>query len=202
MASDITLYHFTCQEYLSDILVDGFLEPGESLMSKDRDRAGRDVVWLTTSSVPPLVSRSSYSDHDEDAASRMDQPGSQFDKTAIRFTVKLHKRSVHPWRSWARSQGIDPAWAGTIAENGVDVRSWWVSEKPVLRERWTEILDLRTGQVYLSAGANGFEYSRPLSYDFEPQYTQSDIDAAYRAMLYEKGERFDVPPEWLSGGHD
>lgn len=190
MTSDVILYHFTCQENLSDILVDGFLEPSESLISRNKEHAGPDVVWLTSSPSLPRVGG-------EDAANRMDLVGSQFDKTAIRFTVRLHKRSVFRWRKWAESRGIERSWADTIASSGVNTKSWWVVEGRVLREQWTEIRDMRTDQVYLSAGQNGFEYSKPLGYDFDPQYTQADIDEAYRRALYESGERFDLPQEWL-----
>lgn len=188
MPSFTELYHFTCQENLSDILVDGYLEPGDSLLSQKREHAGPRVVWLTSSPMPPSLSG-------EDAAHRMDLAGSQFDKTAIRFTVRVHKKKAHPWRKWAEAHGIDREWANTIARNSVGSNAWWVVEGRVLREDWTEIRDMRTDQVYLSAGQHGFEYRKPLDYDFEPHYTQADIEEAYRRSLYDMGETFDLPDQ-------
>lgn len=189
MSSYIDLYHFTCQENLSDILVDGFLEPSDSLLSQKRENAGPGVVWLTSSPAPPNPTS-------EDAAYRMDLAGSQFDKTAIRFTVRIHKNRAQLWRKWANAHGIDREWLNTIARGSSGSGSWWVVQDRIHRESWTEIRDMRTDQVYLIAGGKGFEYQKPLGYDFEPHYTQADIEKAYRRTLYEMGETFDLPDDW------
>lgn len=129
----VTLYHFTSLTHLSDILVDGYLDVTESNLSKKRERAGKDVVWLTTESTTELG---------------LGLDGSAVDKKALRFTVRLHKRAFSKWRDWAHAHGIDPNWETTFARAGGGAGTWRVVPRRIPREEWVDIMDARTGQIY------------------------------------------------------
>jgi hypothetical protein len=129
----VILYHFTSASYhLPKILAAGYLKVVESNLSRTREHAGPDVVWLTSSPDP--------------AASRWwVVPGARsVDKAQIRITVDVPKRDVTKWRTWAARRGIDPRWARTLAEAGGS-GSWYVIERPVPAAEWTEIINARTG---------------------------------------------------------
>ncbi len=129
------LYHFTCREHLDRILADGYLKVTESNISKRREHAGPDVVWLTTN---PDASA-----HGHGLA------GSAADKTAIRFTVELDKHDVRKWREWAARQGIDRAWMQGLASAGGS-GTWRVTERPVQASQWVEVHDTKTGEPILA----------------------------------------------------
>ena len=124
------LYHFTSTAHLPRILADGFLKVVESNMSRTREHAGPDVVWLTSRSEP--------------AAHRGWAGGSAVDKTAIRFTVDIPDRDVHRWSEWARRRGIDQKWMRALASTGGSA-SWYVVERVVSAGEWIEIMDVATG---------------------------------------------------------
>lgn len=130
--STVTLYHYTCLEHVATILEAGHLRTTESNVSGKREHAGPPVVWLTTADTPDL-------------GLGLDHPLG-VDKKRIRFTVELHRRSVHKWRQWAAAQGSDPAWVARLARAG-GASTWRVTERPVLREQWREVRDLRTGEL-------------------------------------------------------
>jgi hypothetical protein len=130
MARRVRLYHYTSHDHLPYILYEGMLTVTESNISKEREHAGPDVVWLTTD---PDVSR----------GSGLENP--KHDKFAVRFTVEVDRRAVHKWRDWARSHGIAADWMETLASLGGSA-SWRVIERPILAKRWVDIVDMRTGR--------------------------------------------------------
>ncbi len=130
------LYHFTSSIHLPKIMSDGFLKVTESNISERREHAGPDVVWLTSNPDP--------------AGARWQGAGVQnwhpgvilAPKDEIRFTVDVPKRDVHKWLVWSRARGIDPGWAAHLASVGGS-RRWHVIERPVVRDEWVTVNDLR-----------------------------------------------------------
>lgn len=124
------LYHFTCAEHLPEIEEDGYLKVTESNMSRTREHAGPDVVWLTSNPDP--------------AVHKWDE-GGPADKTEIRFTVDIPKREAHRWRTWSAARGIDPKWALNLASGAGPSGSWYVVMRPVPSSEWIEIINTVTG---------------------------------------------------------
>lgn len=146
-----TLYHYTCLAHLPKILVSGFLKTTESNVSLERDHAGPDVVWLTTD--PDCKHGHGIG---ENAAYVLDvNPGiqaddeimAQWDKTRVRFTVRLPNSHVHKWAEWSQKFQMDPHWRKCFikAANGGH-GTWRVVEHPILQDRWVEVIDRHTGQ--------------------------------------------------------
>jgi hypothetical protein len=123
------LYHFTSATHLPRILADGYLKVAESNMSRTREHAGPDVVWLT---------------RNPDGAVQGWKDGSAANKTEIRFTVDVPGREAHRWTEWSARRGIDPKWAQALTLPGFS--SWYVVERPVPVSEWVGILDTRTGE--------------------------------------------------------
>lgn len=148
-----TLYHYTCLEHLPRILESGLLKTTESNLSVVRSHAGPDVVWLTTD--PDCKHGHGIGNNDEYAAKNARSIGieptpemmEKWDKTRIRFTIRLPNTHVHKWQEWSRKYSIDPTWRKAFikAANG-GVNTWRVVEHPILQDRWVEIIDRHTGQ--------------------------------------------------------
>lgn len=146
-----TLYHYTCLEHLPKILFSGFLKTTESNVSIERSHAGPDVVWLTTD---PDCKHG----HGIDQASIVHtarQQGveptpemlEQWDKTRIRFTVRLPNNHVHKWLDWSQKFQMNPLWRKAFikaARGGTG--TWRVVEHPVFQDRWVEVIDRHTGE--------------------------------------------------------
>jgi hypothetical protein len=125
----VILYHFTSAYHLSLITAAGHLKVVESNISRTREHAGPDVVWLTSNPEPTA------------------QPwiaGATLDKSEIRITVDVPKREARKWRTWAASRGIDSTWAKALALPGCG--SWYVVARPVPSTEWVEIANARTGE--------------------------------------------------------
>lgn len=127
------LYHFTSVAHLQRILESGYLKTVESNVSFKREHAGPDVVWLTTSQTA-------------DAGHGLQ--GSSVDKTAIRFTVEVDKRSVHKWKEWAKARGSSQETMAILARSGGSA-SWRVVTAPIPLENWVEVRNMATGEVLL-----------------------------------------------------
>ena len=106
-------------------------------MSRTREHAGPDVVWLT---------------RNPEAVVQTWKKGSAVDKTEIRFAVDVPGREAHRWRDWSASRGIDPNWARYLAMPGSG--SWYVVERPVPMSEWAEILDVSTGEAIKFPGTS------------------------------------------------
>jgi hypothetical protein len=127
------LYHFTSAYHLPKILTAGYLKVVESNLSRTREHAGPDVVWLTSNA--------------DAAGNNWWQVSGRrsVDKAEIRFTVDVPKRDAAKWREWAARRGIDPRWAHTLMEAGGS-GAWYVTERPIQASEWAEILNTRTGE--------------------------------------------------------
>ncbi len=117
------LYHFTARHHLPAIRAAGVLKVTESNMSKRREHAGPDVVWLTSNPEP---------------AAHTWKVGSIVDKTEVRITVEVPKRAAHRWREWARRRGIDREWMRVLASVGGS-GSWYVVERPIPEAEWVAV---------------------------------------------------------------
>lgn len=139
----VTLYHFTSTLHLPKILAAGFLETTENNVAKPRFVNGIDVnanrgpgvVWLTTQeTVTP--------------GKAFGLEGSAVDKTECRITVQVPKRDVHRWDKWATRRCIELAWL----EQQKSVTPGFYSQRVMLRRiytgEWTEVVNLRTGEVF------------------------------------------------------
>ena len=129
--SDIDLYHFTSKHHLPEILRAGYLKTVESNISFRRENAGPKVVWLTTNTT---------------AEAGLGLRTSAVDKTAVRITVRLDKRSVSVWRDWAKSHGSNEKTIDILAKSGGGSRSWRVTETAIPASSWVEIMDMTTGE--------------------------------------------------------
>lgn len=119
----VRLYHFTALAHLAKIRADGRLTVTESNVSKRREHAGPDVVWLTSNPEP--------SAHKWGA-------GSSVDKTEVRITVDLPKREVHRWHEWARRWAIEPKMMRALTATGGS-GSWRVIERPIPDCEWVAV---------------------------------------------------------------
>jgi hypothetical protein len=128
------VYHYTSIERWQLISQAGRLTTTESNLSRSRDHAGPDVVWLTT-------------DADFEHGHGLLRTRDGTDKTRIRITVELPNRDVEKWRDWASRRGIDPDWRRALIETSDGGTSTWrVVEKPIPAERWVEAVDRQTGE--------------------------------------------------------
>ncbi|WP_158305633.1 MULTISPECIES: GNAT family N-acetyltransferase [unclassified Nocardioides] len=154
------LYHYTSPDHLPLIVEAGYLKLVESNISRSREHAGPDVVWLTSSPTP---------------AAGHGLSGSRNDKKRVRFTVDVDRRSVQKWRAWAKARGIASDWMNELARAGGS-GTWWVSERPIESSQWIEILDLSTGQPLATRSVNQEEQYQPtipfLAYSWESQVRQ------------------------------
>jgi hypothetical protein len=133
----IPLYHFTSAFHLPAILESGYLKTVESNVSFKREHAGPDVVWLTTSPTP-------------EAGNGLQ--GSAVDKSEIRFTVEVDKRSVHKWREWAKARGSSPDAMAILARAGGS-NSWRVVAAPIRAESWVEVRNMPTSEILFDRAA-------------------------------------------------
>jgi hypothetical protein len=130
-ARTMRLNHFTCIENLPAILSSGHLLVTESNVSRKREHAGPDVVWLTTSDDPSLGHG---------------LQGSSADKTRIRFAVGVPKREVARWHDFAREFGMERGAISELAAAGGS-GTWRVIRRPIPASEWLEIIDLRSGEA-------------------------------------------------------
>lgn len=149
-----TLYHYTCLEHLPKILEMGFLKTTESNISIERHQAGPDVVWLTSD--PDCKHGHGIGNNDAYAAENARRFGidptpemmQRWDKTRVRFTVRLPNAHVHKWMEWSQKKfQMDPLWRKAFikAANG-GVNTWRVVEHPIMQDRWIEVIDRHTGE--------------------------------------------------------
>jgi hypothetical protein len=127
------LYHFTSAVHVPTILASGYLKTVESNVSFKREHAGPDVVWLTTSPT---------------AEAGHGLQSSLVDKTEIRFTVEVDKRSVHKWREWAKARGSSQETMTNLARSGGSA-SWRVVTTPIPAANWVEVRNMATGEILL-----------------------------------------------------
>jgi hypothetical protein len=127
------LYHFTCKILVPAILESGYLKTVESNVSFKREHAGPEVVWLTTSPTAEAGHGLQFSSGD---------------KTEIRFTVEVDKRSVHKWREWAKARGSNQEAMTRLALGG-GAASWRVVTAPIPAENWVEVRNMATGEILL-----------------------------------------------------
>lgn len=148
-----TLYHYTCLEHLPKILESGFLKTTESNISIERHDVGPRVVWLTTD---PDCKHGHGIGNNEAYAARnatrlsvevTDELMEGWDKTRVRFTVRLPNSHVHKWVEWSQKFQMNPVWrkAFVAAAKG-GVNTWRVVEHPILQDRWVEVIDRHTGE--------------------------------------------------------
>ena len=128
-----TLYHYTSIERWRLIEAAGYLKLTESALSRTKEHAGPDVVWLTTD--PDLS-------HDHGLGGTLDG----MDKTRVRVAVTLLNRDVHKWKEWAIRRGIEPDWLKALIRVGGS-GTWRITEKSIPIGRWAEVLDRTTGAV-------------------------------------------------------
>ena len=128
------LYHFTSIERWELIEATGHLRTTESNLSATKECAGKNVVWLTT-------------DHDCVHGHGLRNSLDGTDKTRVRIEVALPNNSVHKYQAWAIRNGINPQWMKRLVETaGGGVATWRVTERPITSDRWTEVIDLQTGE--------------------------------------------------------
>ncbi|MCU1597087.1 MAG: hypothetical protein JWQ47_826 [Glaciihabitans sp.] len=130
--SDIDVYHFTSRYHLPQILLAKQLNLVESNISFTRENAGPKVVWLTTRAT---------------ADAGLGLRTSAVDKSEIRITVRLDKRSLFVWRDWAKAHGSNERTIEILAKSGGGSRSWRVTEKSIPAASWVEIMDMATGEL-------------------------------------------------------
>lgn len=128
-----TLYHYTSIERWELIKEAGRLTTTESNISQRTNRAGPDVVWLTTDA---------DCSHGHGISTTLDGT----DKTRIRIAVNLPNREVHKWREWAVRHGMGSEWMRVFinASNG-GASTWRVTERPILSTRWVSVVDRLNG---------------------------------------------------------
>jgi hypothetical protein len=129
------LYHFTSARHAAQITEDGYITTTESNLSARREHAGPDVVWLTSNPSP-----ASHTWWHVPPGMRTE------DKTAFRFTVDVPKTQAVKWKTWGARHGIDPKWAAILATAGGS-SSWYVLERQIRENEWTEITDTRAVEI-------------------------------------------------------
>lgn len=135
----LRLYHYTSRLHLPRILRAGHLRVTESNLSRTREHAGPDVVWLTTDPMPT----------DPDAHGLLNP---RCDKTAVRFTVDLPVADVHEWLSWSRALGITKRWAFRL-EAGRSPETWRVVARPIPAAEWCAVEE-RPAEGWTAPAAN------------------------------------------------
>lgn len=148
-----TLYHYTCLAHVGSILRSGFIDVTESNVSAHRPHAGPDVVWLTTDA--DCVHGHGIDGNDVYAAGQLHAAGigaapelmQTWDKTRVRFTVRLPNDYVHKWTQWSQRFQMNPAWRSTLmrSANG-GASTWRVVERRIPQDRWVEVIDRHTGE--------------------------------------------------------
>ncbi|MGB5794437.1 MAG: hypothetical protein WBH51_01445 [Mycolicibacter algericus] len=152
-----TVYHYTCLAHLDDILTAGKLTTTEPNLQPARG-GGPRVVWLTTD--PDCkYGHGLQAELTETAAlvrgiTLTEGMREQWDKTRIRFTIRLPNGHVHRWRQWALDHNADPmATRQLVRAAAGGANTWRVVEHPILCDRWLEVLDRQTGeQLWVPVG--------------------------------------------------
>jgi hypothetical protein len=144
----IELFHFTSREGLTDILVDDQITPNPTPVSLDINHAGVSVVWLTTLRNIPLLGNTVPSRWDDPEQFPLGLETFPLDKSAVRFTLKLDKRHVTKWSKWARSRGIPDETVRILSSRGSHSNTWYVIERPIIRDEWMKIDDSHTDQLF------------------------------------------------------
>ena len=147
-----TVYHYTCLEHLPKILGAGFLKTTESNVSIEREHAGPDVVWLTTDpdckhghgiGLDTVLHNARQIGIEPDA-----EMLKRWDKTRIRFTVRMPNDHVHKWIDWSKKFQMNELWRKSFVKAaGGGVGTWRVVEHPIMQDRWVEVLDRHTGEL-------------------------------------------------------
>ncbi len=131
----MTLHHFTSPYYLPSILTERRLMT--TLSEIEFPRAGEPyVLWLTTD---PWKG-----DRREKYPSSPHTDG--MDKTGIRFTLRLPKAEVMRWKWFAKERGAtDKAISALNRASKQTMGNWYVIEREVPSEEWSEVTDTETG---------------------------------------------------------
>jgi|694.fasta_scaffold52883_10 hypothetical protein len=146
-----TVYHYTCLAHLPRILEMGFLKTTESNVSIERENAGPKVVWLTTDAECKhghgIGNNATYAAGRAQGIQVTPEMMEQWDKTRVRFTVRLPNNHVHKWVEWSQKFQMDALWRKAfIKAAGGGTGTWRVVEHPILQDRWVEVIDRHTGE--------------------------------------------------------
>lgn len=146
-----TVYHYTCLAHLPRILQAGFIKTTESNVSLERTHAGPNVVWLTTDPDCKhghgIDGNATYAAAQSRGVELTPELLAQWDKTRIRFTVRMPNNHVHKWRDWSEKFQMNPLWKKAfIKAAGGGVNTWRVVEHPIFQDRWVEVIDRHTGE--------------------------------------------------------
>ena len=123
MSNDkVTLYHFTNEEALTDILLDGEIRPsGKSLDRKGDDiwpaHNAPDIVWMTTDPTPGWCCE----------RFRSDTPPYE-----VRFTLRLPAHEVNDLWTWATHHKVYPDSAELRPSSADEGSRFRCIERPVL----------------------------------------------------------------------
>jgi len=152
----IQLHHFTCMANLSNILSDGFLRTTESKVAFHHANGGPNVVWLTAQSTPePGMIGLRQTDWAKSA-------NPMLDKYRIRITVAVPRKQVVQWSKWAKAQrSSSNSMLKVVKASGGGARSYYVIERPVMRQEWIEIVDMETGRYVPMVIPVGMKTIRP-----------------------------------------
>lgn len=132
------LYHYTCVEHLKAIVSSGYLKltsseilmPDGTIETELRNKTFHPVVWLT----------------DLASAENMGLVGSEYDKKAVRFTIR--KRSyMKKWSEWEPQKEMKSKWKEAFVYNK-NWESWHISEQIIPFEDILKVENILDGTVY------------------------------------------------------
>ena len=154
------LMHLTSIYHLPLILGSAYLKVVESNISLDREHAGPDVVWLTTSR------------RAGQGWAQMQSSVAWVDKTRIQFEVRVPVADVRPWFTWAKEHGSSDHYMRAMASSGDErvskmqghlydelgdralaraANEWFVIERAIPWMEWERITDNLAGTVIWQA---------------------------------------------------
>ncbi len=134
------LYHYTCIEYVPQIMKNGLKLTPSNLKQPINLRIVNGTLIGDTDYYKPVVWFS-----DSDSPERNGLDGSIFNKKAIRITV-VKTDEYKFWNIWAKQNHMDKRWKKALSE-GYNYQSWFVIERPVLVEEIVKIENIITGEV-------------------------------------------------------
>lgn len=137
-----TLYHFTHDPHVPEILADGYIKRTESNVSVRREHAGPDLVHLTSN--PDIGCWLDWFSHPH--------PPIRPTSDVYRITAEVPARDVTRWEPWMKAHGTSAKTLAILKETAAALHpgSWWVTERVVPESAWVEITDA-TGAVIWKA---------------------------------------------------
>lgn len=149
MGKDV-LYHYTSYHHMLEIIDSGKLKLTNSNLlfpANPRVENGnivsdtdlyKPVVWLTSRETPENIGV--YFD---------DNPlPPEYDKRRIRITIPyIVLLGIRPWDQWARQNNMDRRWWHALTD-GMDYRSWYITEKEIPLSAASQVVDLFEGVEY------------------------------------------------------